>query len=146
MSIRPNVSLAVAENYFAARLRSDAWDNADVLTKTKALNQAAFLISGAFIFNDAAYVVIDDTVIWDDRINAAVCEEAIWLLEKDPNEIPASLFNGIVSASAGSVSATFDKSFIIPWICDIVKILIGDLGTFIVDNSEARVETSLLAL
>lgn len=147
MTIRPNVSLEQAEQYFASRLHADAWNNADNSTKSKALTQAAFLLSGAFVFNDGAYVVSEESEItWDDRIVGGVCEEALWLLQKDPNEIPTSLFNGISSASAGSVSATFDKSFVIPWICEQVKILIGDLGTFVADDSEARVETSLLSL
>jgi len=147
MTIRPNVSLAGAELYFASRLYTDAWDNADNSTKSKALNQAAILVSGAFVFNDGAFVVSDESeVIWNERIIAGICEEALWLLGKDPNDIPSSLFNGISSASAGSVSATFDKSFVRPWICEQTKILIGDLGTFIADDSEARVESSFLSL
>ena len=144
--IRPTVSLAEANLYFASRLRSTAWTAADETSKLQALAQASNLVSGAFIFSEDSYRVEDDVVTWDERISFAICEEALWLLGHDPSELPESLTKGIQSASAGSVSATFDKSFVIPWICDAVKTLIGDLGTFIGDSSESSVRSTLLAL
>lgn len=144
--IRPTVSLAEANLYFTSRLRSTAWTAADETSKSQALAQASNLVSGAFIFSEDAYRVEDDVVTWDERISFAICEEALWLLEHDPSELPESLTKGIQSASAGSVSATFDKSFVIPWICGAVKTLIGDLGTFIGDSSESSVRSTLLAL
>lgn len=136
-----NVPLIVdiddAEAYFNSRLRPELWNAADEETKKRALLQSAFLISGAFVFTDAAYYVDAETqaVYWNTRVIAAVCEQAVWLMARDPSEIPEALFKGIVSASAGSVSATFDKSFILPWICPVAKTLIGDLGIFLDDDS-----------
>lgn len=147
MATRPNVSISEADLYFASRLRTDEWDNSDNSTKSKALSQSAYLISGAFVFDDGAYTETEENgVVWDDRIVAAVCEEALWLLQHDPNDIPTALFNGISSASAGSVSASFDKEFICPWICEQAKILVGELGTFIADDTEAFVKSTVLPL
>lgn len=147
MTSRPNVSLVDAESYFASRLRSDLWNAADEEIKRQALAQASYLISGAFIFSDDAYSTDDEGVTtWDDRVVAAVCEEAYWLLGHDPSEVPEALFNGLVSASAGTVSATFDRSFVRPWICEAAKTLIGDLGTFIDNDSTGSLRTSLLAM
>lgn len=147
MTIRPTVSLVDAESYFASRLRSETWNAADESLKTKALTQASFLVSSAFVFYDGAYEEISGgEIVWDERVGAAICEEAAWLLDHDPASIPEALFNGISSASAGSVSATFDKSFVCPWICEQTKILVGDLGTFIGADSDSLVKSTLLAM
>ena len=100
-----------ANAYFNSRLRPDAWLAVDDDTKQRALLQASFLISGAFVFtNEACYYDADaQAYLWNTRVIAAVCEQALWLITRDPSELPDALFKGIVSASAGSVSATFDK-------------------------------------
>lgn len=147
MTSRPNVSLGDAESYFASRLRSDLWNAADEEIKRQALAQASLLISGAFTFFDGAFSTDEQGVTtWDDRVVAAVCEEAVWLLAKDPADVPDALFNGLVSASAGAVSATFDKSFVRPWICEAAKTLIGDLGAFLGDESTGSLRVSQLAM
>lgn len=145
-SIRPTVSLNDAESYFATRLRSDSWSDAAETDKAKALAQASYLISGAFVFTESAWELAGDEIVWDDRVIAAICEEAIWLLERDPSEIPEALLTGILSASAGSVSATFDKTHVVPWICPTAKILIGDLGAFIGDGGEGDARATVLPL
>lgn len=146
MTSRPTVSLVDAESYFASRLRSDVWNAADGEIKVQALAQASFLISGAFTFSDDARSNINGETVWDDRIKGAICEEAIWLLAKDPADVPSALFNGLSAASAGTVSATFDKSFVCPWICEAAKVLIGDLGIFLGNDSAGSFRTSLLAM
>ena len=147
MATRPIVSTMDAESYFASVLRTTEWDAAEASKKEQALSQASFLISGAFVFNDSAYSTDSDgTTVWNERVVAAVCEEALWLLSHDPSDIPSALFNGISSASAGSVSATFDKSFICPWIYPLARILIGDLAVYVGDDSGATVRTTLLAM
>lgn len=147
MTPTPSVSVMDADSYFASVLRSTEWDTATELEKEQSLNQASYLVSGAFVFNDSAYEITDGQIVtWNERVVAAICEEAIWLLSHDPSEIPESLFKGISSASAGAVSATFDKSFVCPWICQIARILIGDLGAYIGDDAGATVKTTLLAM
>lgn len=147
MTPRLEVSLADAETYFANRLRTTTWDEADATQKSQALTQASFLVSGAFVLYDSAFSIQDDgTVIWNDQIIAAVCEQALWLLSHDPDAIPESLFKGISQASAGSVSATFDRDFVCPWICKTARLMVGDLGLFLGDDSEGSARTSLLAM
>lgn len=148
MTPRLEVSVTDAENYFAKRLRATTWNAADTTQKSQALTQASFLVSGAFVFYDSAFSIQDDgeTVVWDDQIVAAVCEEALWLLSHDPDAIPDALFKGISQASAGSVSATFDRDFVCPWICKTARLMVGDLGLFLGDDSEGSVKTSLLAM
>lgn|GEM_PF-2830176 len=142
------VELEDAEAYFNTRMQADAWNAADDATKTRALGQASFLISGAFVFSDSAYTIDAETgeAYWNTRIIAAVSEEALWLLTRDPSQLPDALFKGIVSASAGSVSATFDKSFVLPWICPVAKTLIGDLGTLVDGEEDSWVKSKPLAL
>lgn len=147
MTPRPDVSLEDAEQYFAERLRATTWNAADASQKTQALTMASFLISGAFVLYDSAFSIQEDgDVIWDDRITAAVCEEANWLLGHDPDAVPAALFNGISQASAGAVSATFDKAFVCPWICSAARLMVGDLGLFLGDDTEGSAKTTLLAM
>lgn len=143
----PTATLADADSYFASRLRSEPWDDATESDKRKALAQAAIVISGAFSFTTSAFEVDETTgaATWDARVIAAVCEEAFWLLTRNPDEIPESLFLGIASASAGGASVTFDKSFVLSWLCPAAKTLIGDLGTLI-DGDESSVKTTLLAM
>ena len=45
-----------------------------------------------------------------------------------------------------SVSATFDKSFVLPWICPVAKTLIGDLGTLVDGEEDSWVKSKPLAL
>ena len=145
-TINPTVTLEQAESYFAMRLRSTVWNEASEDDKNKALAQASSLVSAAFILDDSAHGVREDgTIIWNDRIIAAICEESIWLLGHDPSEIPESLFKGISQAAAGSVSATFDKSFVCPWICHAAVLLVGDLGVYLGDD-DGSVKTTLLAM
>ena len=144
MDTRPIVELVYANEYFTLRLRSNLWNDSEDSVKLQALSQASFLVSGAFKFNDKSYIVKDNKILWHERIKAAICEEAIWLLEHDPSKIPEALFNGMSNASVGGVSVTFDMSFICPWICNASKTLIGDLGTFLGD--EGSLQTTILSL
>lgn len=147
MPPRPTTSVMDADSYFASVVRSTEWDAATDSEKEQALTQASYLIAGAFILQDNSFAVNDDgSIVWNERIVAAVCEEAMWLLSHDPSELPDALTKGIVSASAGAVSATFDKTFVTPWICTLTRILIGDLGVFIGDEDGTNVRTTLLAM
>lgn len=144
MTLRPIVSLAEADAYFADRLRSASWITADETAKRQALTQASTFISGGFVFYDnASSVGSDGSRTWDSRVTAAVCEEAIFLLENDPGTVPEFLTGGIASANVGSLSVTFSKEFVCPWICEAAKLLIGDLGVFIGDDAATAHTTSL---
>ncbi len=134
-TLRPTVSIDEADNYFSSVLHSEDW-NVTREQKEQALTYASVIISSAFEFSSEAYQTDDNgEIIWSDPIKAAVFEEARYLLMRNPAEIPAGLLNGISQASAGSVSATFDWSFVLPWICGAAKTLVGSLGTFIADGS-----------
>lgn len=141
------ISLEQANEYFANRLRSDAWTAATETAKTQALAQATLLIGGAFVFGFSAYETTPDgATVWHERVRAAVCEEALWLLERDPSDIPTALFQGLASASASGASATFDKKFVIPWVCPVARTLVGELGTLVDSEDNSYVRTTLLKL
>ena len=108
---RLTVALDAAERYFATRLRADLWREASESDKTNALTQASFLISGAFSFYDAAFALDESTgeVVWNARVVAAVCEEALWLLRVDPTEYPEALTLGLAEAGAGGVGEVRPK-------------------------------------
>lgn len=134
--LSPTIEQASA--YFATRLYSDVWDRAIGADKRKALSWASRIIEGSYVFTDEAYT--EDT--WDPRILYAVYEEAIWLLTQDPTVLPEVFTKGIVSASAGGVSATFSKEHLLPLVCGSARALIGDLGTLI--SGEGRVTSTML--
>lgn len=143
-----DVPLDEANEYFGLRLNTTVWDNANDEMRKQALSQAGMLISSAFVFSKEAYEIDSATgsVIWNKRIISSVCEEALWLLTRDPSEIPDALFNGVSSASAGNVSATFDKSFVIPWICPVARTIVGSLGTFIAGDDDSYVHSTPMSL
>jgi len=111
-----------ATNYFAlSRPKADEWDAADDTERRRYLNWASMLIKSAFVFQTG--VDLND----DDRIRTAVCEQALYLMRRT-DVYPEALTKGIVSASAGTVSATFSKDFIAPLICEEAKLAISGIG------------------
>ena len=127
---RPTVDLAYAETYFAARLYADAWTGANAGDKVKALEQASILLAGAVDFAPDACARRDDgTAVWHERALAAVCEEALWLLTRDPTRLPELLARGIASGKVGELSATFDRKLLAPLVCDAALQTLGRLGT-----------------
>ena len=111
---RPTVDLAYAETYFAARLYADAWTGANANDKVKALEQASILLAGAVDFAPDACARRDDgTAVWHERALAAVCEEALWLLTRDPTRLPELLtlgFSPDVRARRFTVSAVYQTN------------------------------------
>ena len=143
-----DVPLDEANDYFGLRLNTTVWDNANDDMRKQALRQAGTLIFSAFVFSKEAYEIDPETgsVVWNSQIISAVCEEALWLLSHDPSNIPEALFQGVSSANAGNVSATFDKSFVLPWICPVSRTLVGSLGTFIAGDDDSYVHSNPMSL
>lgn len=143
-----DVPLDEANEYFGLRLNTTVWDNATDDMRKQALRQAGTLIFSAFVFSKKAYEIDSKTgsVVWNSQIISAVCEEALWLLSHDPSNIPEALFQGVSSANAGNVSATFDKSFVLPWICPVSRTLVGSLGTFIAGDDDSYVHSNPMSL
>lgn len=143
-----DVPLDEANDYFGLRLNTTVWDNANDDMRKQALRQAGTLIFSAFVFSKEAYEIDPKTgsVVWNSQIISAVCEEALWLLTHDPSNIPEALFQGVSSANAGNVSATFDKSFVLPWICPVSRTLVGSLGTFIAGDDDSYVHSNPMSL
>lgn len=127
------ITLSDVESYFANRLYTSTWDSASSTDKQKAVSWATAIIGGAFVFGENAYSIENDITIWDTHIVAAVCEQALWCLRADPTEYPELLTMGLSESAAGA-SAKFDKSFVTPLVCEVAKVLVGDLGVF---NSES---------
>ena len=134
------VSLETAEGYFSNRLHSDLWDSASETDRKKALAWSASVIQNAYIWNDGAYTEEDG---WNEAVQYAVCEEAIWLLKVDPTDYPAILTKGLVSGSVGSVSGTFSKEMVAPLVCLAARSLIGELGTLL-DDGFGTVRSTML--
>lgn len=88
------ISLQEANAYFDKRLNTEAWENADDSTKTKALAQAEKQLEpyrGRVDVNRFLY---------------AVCEQALWLLQGDRRaELQQA---GVQGFSAGSMSEQFN--------------------------------------
>ena len=97
-----SVSLEWADGYFSRRLYAGLWENASQADRVKALSWSAALISAAFDWNLSACAEGDVS----DSVRAILCEEAIWLLARDPSE--TALFAGVKQASAGPIRLTFD--------------------------------------
>ncbi|MBR4751447.1 MAG: hypothetical protein IK077_06775 [Thermoguttaceae bacterium] len=128
---RPVASLNDANEYFAGRLYADAWTNAPESERTRALTQASYLIAGAFAFRDAARVETSNGAVrWHERVAAAICEEALWLLKSDPTQFPQTLALGITRVEVANLSATFDRARAAPLICDAARRLLTDLADY----------------
>jgi len=123
--MQPLVSLEWATDYFAnSRPKADEWDTANDTERERYLNWASVLIGSAFTWRGD--VVVDN----DDRIRRATCEQALWLMRRT-DQYPDVLTKGIVSASAGSISATFSKDFVAPLICEEAKLAVAEIGQFV---------------
>ena len=72
-------------------------------------------------------------------------EQAIYLLSLTLAIFP-KVISRIPQASAGSVSATFDKSFVRPWILETARILIGDLAFSALDSQSGTAVSQLIPL
>lgn len=124
------VPVEIADQYFSLRLRSDAWQTATPEQKTQALTWAGRIIQYAYSWDKAAFT----SVGWALPVQFAVCEQALWVLKRDPTEYPEILTRGIVEGKAQPVSAKFSKDFIVPLVCLPAKALVGDLGTLLTDG------------
>ena len=119
------VSLEWATDYFAlSRPKAEEWNSADDTERKRYLNWASVLIKSAFVFQ------ADVDISNDDRIRIAVCEQALYLMRRS-DEYPEALTKGIVSASAGTVSATFSKDFVAPLISEEAKLAVSGISHFI---------------
>ena len=141
-------TLEEAEAYFSARPRPAAWRDASPAEKTQALAFAAIVLESSFEFSDAArYTTGTGESRWRPRIVAAVCEQALWTLERggESNARLASL--GVTRASVGGLSATFDRRAATTLVCDAARRLIGRLGLFVaLDDGGGEITSTPLAL
>lgn len=120
-----------ADNYFANRLYSDAWNNASIEQQSSALSMAGYIIDGAFVWKQAAYTVNREGIkTFADQIKAAICEQAIWSIQNNIFEYPEVLTKGFIEAEGGpDISITLDKEYVLPFLCRAAISLVGDLGT-----------------
>jgi hypothetical protein len=122
--MQPLVTLEWAVEYFAtSRPKADEWDTADDVVRQQFLGWASVLVDSAFTFHAGV------NIYEDDRVRAAVCEQALWLMRRK-EEYPEVLTNGIVSASVGAVSATFSKDFVAPLIGEMTKMTLAKIAYF----------------
>ena len=85
-----------ADEYFASRLNAAAWADANDITRTTALSQAAREL--------AQY----KSKVNRSALSYAVCEQALWLLQDDKRgELQRA---GVKAFSAGDISEQFDVS------------------------------------
>ncbi len=128
---RPVASLEDADAYFNGRLRADAWTSASENERERALAQASYLIASAFVFRKEARVAAPDgSTRWQDRVVAAVCEEALWLLKGDPTQFSEPRALGLVRVEAANLSATFDRNQVAALVCDVSRRLLAGLADY----------------
>lgn len=104
-----------ANTYFAQKLHTEAWDEADTPTQTKALSHSTLLLNRLNYIDDKTNSLQVDqwprfkaTVIPDD-IQQACCELALSLLDGiDPDLELKNLSN--TKEEFGQVKSTFDRS------------------------------------
>lgn len=119
------VTVAEAERYFSARLWTEVWDEASEADKERAIGWACALVRSGFVWNVGAWRV----GVWDSAVKGAVCEEAIWLLGRDPTRLPELLTKGIKEAAAGSVSVKLSAEFTAPLLARSAVAMVGGLGS-----------------
>lgn len=104
------VTTAEADAYFAGRLYAEPWLEASESDRAKALSWAARLLDAAYVWNGELDSGAREALV------GAVSEEAVWLLTRNPAEMPELLTLGVRRASAGPVSFEADPSFLRPLI------------------------------
>ena len=119
------VSLEEANAYFAGRLYADKWIEASETDRRKSLVWSASLIRTGFLWSSSAYSGTE----WNTAVISAVCEEALWLIKRDPTDYPAVLTKGVRRMTAGFVSAELDPGLTSPLICSAAEEMIGGHGT-----------------
>jgi hypothetical protein len=90
------ITVAEADAYFATRLHSDAWDQADHTTKAKALATAERHINALRLREDA-----------DQQARTeAICEQALWLLSATAYQRTreAEMARGIIGGGVGDAN------------------------------------------
>lgn len=116
----PLTTLEWANEYFAGRLNSSAWESADEDTRTKAITTASRVLSAFYVIPQKLF---DDVPEW---LQMATCEQAIYLLSVDPTAIPSLLLKGFSQAAAGPISVTADWEFTAPLLSELAEQMIGD--------------------
>lgn len=123
------VSVDDADEYFSVRLHSEVWAAADEAKKQSALVMATLSLDrlvtwygeiaadtqalcwpriGAF--DAQGRLVADDAI--PAAVVAAVCEQALELLQFNSSRVPDAIKKGIGSAGVGSISASFDRTMV----------------------------------
>ena len=133
---RPTRALDDANAYFAARGRADAWFDATEAERRGALEQASMLLGAAFRFrDDARELNAVGELVWREEILAALCEEALWLLRCDPTQPSKLAALGATSVKIGELAAQFDRADAARVICEAAKILVGERGELVANDS-----------
>lgn len=115
------VSLEEAEDYFATRLNTQSWDDADNSEREKALYQATRAIDNlnfagckASTTQTLQFPRGDDTVT-PSNIKNAVCEEALALLDgAEPHEEMRAI--PVISHGFAQARTTYNRDFVPMWV------------------------------
>jgi len=107
------IDIAGADEYFAGRLHTESWGQADDSTKEKALRQATKAIDrqqlrGRKVNSGQALAFprYPDTEV-PEAVKEACCEEALTLLERGNNQRRKLQQEGVQSFSLGNMSETY---------------------------------------
>ena len=107
------IDIAGADEYFAGRLHTESWGQADDSTKEKALRQATKAIDrqqlrGRKVNSGQALAFprYPDTEV-PEAVKEACCEEALALLERGNNQRRKLQQEGVQSFSLGNMSETY---------------------------------------
>ena len=134
------IDIAGADEYFAGRLHTESWGQADDSTKEKALRQATKAIDrqqlrGRKVNSGQALAFprYPDTEV-PEAVKEACCEEALTLLERGNNQRRKLQQEGVQSFSLGNMSETYAagagkgllsqeaKELLRPWLIGAVMI------------------------
>ena len=121
------ISVADADAYFAGRLNSSKWNDADTATKETALIQATRTIDALYSFageltDDSQTLAWPRSYVYDcegreldsttipEAVENATCEEAIHLLSGDQLSTPSLLTRGFKKAKLGPMEVEVAES------------------------------------
>ncbi len=136
------LTLNEAVLYFSNRPFASSWIEASNDLKTKCLSWSEIILDSAFTWSHNAFNIdISGNIIAHEKIKNAVCEQALWLLEKNNSaEIPF-FQKELESVSLNGISVKFSQN--INSLTQIDKLLsfsavllIGNLGILKKENRE----------
>ncbi len=142
------LSVTEADILFADRPFSDSWFQTDHSLKITLLNWAQLFLESIMSWSDNAFITdTNGNIQARPELKAALCEQAVWFLQRNSIELPEFLQQGIESLSIGNLSAKFSTNGSDQYISPLALKLIGKYGSVqSIKTNNGSIQATLLEM